>query len=159
MKKTILINISFLCFAAIIIYALVSASGQYLFVPATTTTTTTPVVNITVSTPVSTPVKTIPTTTTKPITTPTPTPTPIPDPSPTSFTSAQVAQHKNRSDCWTIVRGTVYDVTSWISQHPGGASAIAGMCGIDATSSFVDQHGGKSRPESELASFKIGTLK
>ncbi|MEN9582396.1 MAG: hypothetical protein RL641_350 [Candidatus Parcubacteria bacterium] len=75
------------------------------------------------------------------------------------FSVADVATHKTKSDCWSIVRGNVYDLTSWISQHPGGSGPIVGMCGIDATEAFVDQHGGKSNPEAELASFKIGIVK
>jgi cytochrome b involved in lipid metabolism len=76
----------------------------------------------------------------------------------TTFTLAQVAQHNTSASCYTVVSGSVYDVTSWISQHPGGASAIKNMCGIDASAAFNGQHGGQARPASELAGFKIGTL-
>lgn len=76
-----------------------------------------------------------------------------------TFTLAEVAQHKTVSSCYTVVRGNVYDVTAWISKHPGGESAIKAMCGVDATSQFVDQHTGQSRPESELAKYKIGVIK
>ena len=75
-----------------------------------------------------------------------------------SYTLAKVATHNNTSSCWTIVNGSVYDVTAWISQHPGGQRAILGMCGVDGSSAFNGQHGGQKRPVSELASFKIGTL-
>ena len=89
------------------------------------------------------------------------TPTPVnTNPTPTnSYSLADVALHKTQSDCWTAVNGSVYDVTSWISQHPGGAGAIISMCGIDGSSNFDGQHGGQKRPATELASFKIGTLK
>ena len=53
----------------------------------------------------------------------------------------------------------MYDVTSWISQHPGGEQAILGLCGIDSSDAFNGQHGGQRRPATELASFKIGILK
>ncbi len=76
-----------------------------------------------------------------------------------SFTLAEVATHNSSSSCWTVVNGSVYDVTNWIARHPGGQGAIKGMCGVDATSAFSSQHGGESRPESTLASFKIGVLK
>ncbi len=76
-----------------------------------------------------------------------------------SYTISDVAMHKTQSDCWTIVNGDVYDVTSWIAKHPGGAKAIISMCGVDASQSFSNQHGGQKRPASELASFKIGVLK
>ncbi len=77
---------------------------------------------------------------------------------PTTFTLATVATHNNASDCWTVVNGSVYNVTSWISKHPGGSGAIKGMCVVDASAAFSGQHGGEKRPASELAGFKIGTL-
>jgi cytochrome b involved in lipid metabolism len=57
------------------------------------------------------------------------------------------------------VRSNVYDLTSWIDQHPGGAEAILSMCGRDATTDFENQHGGQRRPENELQGFEIGTYK
>lgn len=81
-----------------------------------------------------------------------------PEKKPTSFSVAQVAQHNTAASCWTIVNGAVYDVTSWINKHPGGAGAIKGMCGIDASDEFNEQHGGDGGPERILASYKIGTL-
>lgn len=75
------------------------------------------------------------------------------------FTFAEVAKHNKSTDCYSVVRGNVYDLTSWIRQHPGGSQAIISMCGLDATSAFVAQHNGQGRPESELASYKIGVIK
>lgn len=77
----------------------------------------------------------------------------------TSYTMAEVKLHNTKASCWTAVYGNVYDVTSWISRHPGGSAAITSMCGTDGTSSFDDQHGGQSRANAELGSFKIGVLK
>ena len=76
-----------------------------------------------------------------------------------SYTLADVKLHNTNTNCWTAVMGSVYDVTSWISAHPGGSGAIIGMCGVDASGAYNGQHGGQSRPTSELASFKIGLLK
>ncbi len=72
------------------------------------------------------------------------------------YTLAQVSTHNSASDCWSVVNGGVYNLTAWISQHPGGQAAIKGMCGVDATSSFMAQHGGQGNPAAELAAFKIG---
>jgi cytochrome b involved in lipid metabolism len=76
-----------------------------------------------------------------------------------TFTMADVLTHNNKDDCYTTVRGSVYDVTSWIYKHPGGAEKILALCGKDGTSAFEGKHGGQARPETELASFKIGELK
>ena len=75
-----------------------------------------------------------------------------------TYTMANVAKHNSASSCWTTINGGVYDVTAWINQHPGGRQAILSLCGTDGSAAFNDQHGGQRRPESELASFKIGTL-
>ena len=75
-----------------------------------------------------------------------------------TYTSAQVASHNSGSSCWGVVNKNVYDLTSYVSSHPGGASAIQALCGKDATSAFTGQHGGESSPTNVLASFKLGTL-
>lgn len=75
-----------------------------------------------------------------------------------SYAIAQVTSHDTPSNCWTAVNGNVYDLTQWISQHPGGDQSIMSMCGIDASDAFNQQHGGQRRPERMLDSFRIGTL-
>lgn len=75
-----------------------------------------------------------------------------------ALTAAAVAQHATASDCWSIVNGNVYDLTSWVNVHPGGKNRIANMCGKDATSSFNAEHGGQASPEAKLATFKKGAL-
>lgn len=77
---------------------------------------------------------------------------------PDTYTLADVALHSNGASCWSAINGGVYDLTSWINQHPGGPQAILSICGIDGSAAFNDQHGGQSRPANELAGFKIGTL-
>lgn len=90
---------------------------------------------------------------------PVPAPTPLPAPAgPKSYTMAEVAKHGSQSDCWSAINGGVYNLTSWIDQHPGGADAIISLCGTDGSSAFNDQHGGQRRPANELTGFKIGVL-
>ncbi len=76
-----------------------------------------------------------------------------------SYTLTQVATHNSQTDCWTVVNGSVYNITSYITRHPGGVRAISSICGKDGTSTFDDQHGGQSRPENTLSSFLVGSLK
>ena len=76
-----------------------------------------------------------------------------------SYTLAAVKAHKSAANCWSAVNGKVYNLTKWISKHPGGSSVIKSMCGKDATAAFKSQHGLSGRPASTLASYKIGTLK
>ena len=76
-----------------------------------------------------------------------------------SFTMAQIATHNSAASCYSAINGSVYDLTSFISQHPGGQSAIKSLCGVDGTAAYNGQHGGAGRPASELASLKIGVVK
>lgn len=85
--------------------------------------------------------------------------TPTPATSAAGYTLADVAKHGDQKSCWSVVDGTVYDLTDWINQHPGGAQRILGMCGKDASRAFNAQHGGQGRAERELATFKIGPLR
>jgi cytochrome b involved in lipid metabolism len=101
-------------------------------------------------------------TNTQTIKTPDTTNTTTPPPSNTTlknYTMAEVSTHNNAQNCWTAIDGNVYNVTSWINQHPGGAQAIISLCGIDGSSAFNGQHGGQKRPASELQKFLIGKLK
>jgi uncharacterized membrane protein/predicted heme/steroid binding protein len=75
-----------------------------------------------------------------------------------SYTMADVAKHASASSCWTAIDGKVYDVTNWITRHPGGQRAILGLCGKDGSSAFNAQHGGQGRPAAELKQFLVGTL-
>lgn len=72
------------------------------------------------------------------------------------YNSADLAKHATAKSCWSAVNGNVYDLTRWISQHPGGQSVIIGICGKDGSAAFNGQHGGASRPASFLAKYKIG---
>jgi cytochrome b involved in lipid metabolism len=74
------------------------------------------------------------------------------------YPASEVAQHASKESCWAIVRGGIYDLTSWINQHPGGRQAILGLCGKDGTAAFESTHGGQEGPEKVLKEFKIGEL-
>jgi hypothetical protein len=81
------------------------------------------------------------------------------------ITKADVATHNSKSDCWTIIDGSVYDITSYIPRHPGGDNILS-ACGTDGTALFngekPGQNGGSNdhgnSAKSQLNSLKIGTL-
>ena len=37
---------------------------------------------------------------------------------------AEVAKHTKKNDCWIVLDSYVYDVTRFLSEHPGGAPII-----------------------------------
>ena len=69
-----------------------------------------------------------------------------------------VALRNTEENCWTVIGTQVYDLTDWIAQHPGGASRIIPLCGIDGTVQFEGRHGGSAGPEAALERFLVGTL-
>lgn len=75
-----------------------------------------------------------------------------------TFTLAEVAQHADSTSCYSAINGSVYDLTNWISQHPGGEGAILSICGKDGTAAFSGQHGSDPRANQILSTMKIGTL-
>lgn len=45
----------------------------------------------------------------------------------------EVQKHNTRESCWVIIDGQVYDATSVLAWHPGGAAVILKNAGKDAT--------------------------
>ena len=74
------------------------------------------------------------------------------------LSTAEVAKHNSRNDCWSIVKGKVYNLTSYVQSHPGGASVIANICGKDGSGAFGNQHGTASKPNNTLDSFLLGAV-
>ncbi|CDO96591.1 unnamed protein product [Kluyveromyces dobzhanskii CBS 2104] len=50
----------------------------------------------------------------------------------------EVGRHTSRADCWTVIHGKVYDITSFLHKHPGGAQVLLKYAGKDATLQFDD---------------------
>jgi len=76
----------------------------------------------------------------------------------TNFSASDIAKHSSTSDCWTLIETTVYDLSAYSKEHPGGAGNIAALCGKDASSAFANQHGLARTPASVLATMAIGQL-
>ncbi|KAI8464314.1 MAG: hypothetical protein J3K34DRAFT_440791 [Monoraphidium minutum] len=47
-------------------------------------------------------------------------------------------KHVSDKDCWLVVHGKVYDVTSFLEEHPGGYDVILTSSGKDATQDFEE---------------------
>lgn len=90
--------------------------------------------------------------------TPTPTPTPTASATPAGYTMDQVKANNTAQKCWSVIDSKVYDLTTWISSHPGGAGAITSLCGTDGTSAYINQHKGQSQPASRLSGYLLGPL-
>lgn len=71
------------------------------------------------------------------------------------LTVKDVSKHNTPTDCWMTVRGTVYDITEFLPQHPGGAegtqppslpiphltrTVLLAYAGADATGAYDSVH-------------------
>ncbi|MBA0699004.1 hypothetical protein Goari_000677, partial [Gossypium aridum] len=93
------------------------------------------------------------------------------------YTMQEASQHNTKDDCWIVIDGKVYDVTSYLDEHPGGDDVVLESTGNilannespkwpaandllegkDATDDFEDAGHSKSAKEL-LQSFCIGEL-
>ncbi|XP_044215213.1 cytochrome b5 reductase 4 isoform X1 [Thunnus albacares] len=55
-------------------------------------------------------------------------------------TQEELQKHNKREDCWTCIRGMVYNVTPYMDYHPGGEEELMKAAGIDGTELFDQVH-------------------
>jgi len=85
-----------------------------------------------------------------------------------TLTFSEISKHNKQSDCFILISGKVYNITSFFGSHPGGNSVMAATCGTDATAAYMTKDpnattsGGRSSHSSGatsmLASYYIGDL-
>lgn len=54
-----------------------------------------------------------------------------------SITIDELRKHDEDTNPWFVVNGEVYDGTTFLEGHPGGATSIIGAAGQDATDEFM----------------------
>ena len=74
------------------------------------------------------------------------------------ITPSEVAKHSSATSCWSSINGNVYDMTSYVNKHPGGAGVIKAICGKDGTQAFNGQHRGEGAPANVLTGLLVGPL-
>ena len=78
-----------------------------------------------------------------------------------TLSANEVAKHTSSSDCWMIISNSVYDITSYLPQHPGGTRQVTPYCGTDGTTAFATQGGRGSHSgmaQSDLDALLLGAL-
>ena len=73
-----------------------------------------------------------------------------------TYTYEEVQQHKSAESCWVVLYGSVYDVTSFLPDHPGGSKIILQLAGTDATEEYDPIHPPGTLEESLPAEAKLG---
>ncbi|KAL8150225.1 hypothetical protein V2J09_020033 [Rumex salicifolius] len=73
------------------------------------------------------------------------------------FAMQEVSEHNTKEDCWVVIDGKVYDVTTYLDEHPGGDDVFFDVAGKDANEEFEDAgHSDSARELMEM--FCIGEL-
>jgi len=73
----------------------------------------------------------------------------------TKFSWDEISKHNKETDCWLVVKGNVYDVTTWVNKHPGGRIILNGA-GRESTAMFMSYHPQKVYPM--LSKYQIGIV-
>ncbi|KAL7163735.1 hypothetical protein ACSBR2_039789 [Camellia fascicularis] len=73
------------------------------------------------------------------------------------YTMREASQHNTKDDCWVVIDGKVYDVSTYLDEHPGGDDVMVAATGKDATDEFEDAGHSKSAREL-METFRIGEL-
>lgn len=73
------------------------------------------------------------------------------------LSSSEVKKHNTRKSLWIVINNEVYDVTSYLNEHPGGEDPLLEAAGQDATRAFEDV-GHSDDAREIMRKFKIGSL-
>jgi len=71
----------------------------------------------------------------------------------------EVRKHNHAADCWVVIRQVVYDITSYVDKHPGGAATLKTAAGGDVTSLFETSHWYSDTPRRVLNKYAVGRVR
>ncbi|KAK0533768.1 hypothetical protein OC834_001392 [Tilletia horrida] len=54
------------------------------------------------------------------------------------ITLEELKKHNTQDDLWLLINGEVYNVSSFMDEHPGGDEVLLSEAGKDATEAFED---------------------
>jgi cytochrome b involved in lipid metabolism len=79
-----------------------------------------------------------------------------------TISAAELAGHARPEACWMAIRGSVYDLTSYLPDHPSRPQVVEPWCGKEATEAYNTKM--KGRPHSKeadelMAKYRIGSFK
>jgi len=76
-----------------------------------------------------------------------------------TFSLQELQTHNTPQDAWIAIDGSVYDVTKFLTLHPGGDSIILDYVGTDCSNEFNhDVHEHSSSAKSLLKDYYVGKL-
>uniref|UniRef100_A0A8C6SRI7 Cytochrome b5 type B n=1 Tax=Neogobius melanostomus TaxID=47308 RepID=A0A8C6SRI7_9GOBI len=74
------------------------------------------------------------------------------------YTLEDIRVHNMSNDTWLIIHDKVYDITSFLEEHPGGEEVLLEQAGADASESFEDV-GHSTDAREMLEQYFIGDLR
>ena len=74
------------------------------------------------------------------------------------YSLEEIKGHNSAESAWCIYKNEVYDITTFIHEHPGGANHLLEAVGGDLTATFDDQ-GHSDDALKILKKYKIGELR
>lgn len=72
-------------------------------------------------------------------------------------TQEECLKHTSKDSCWLMIDGRVYDVTTFLDDHPGGGDILVQSTGKDATDDFEDV-GHSKAARRDMKNYLIGTV-
>ncbi|KAL1313338.1 hypothetical protein HN51_039894 [Arachis hypogaea] len=75
-----------------------------------------------------------------------------------TYTFEEVGTHNHKEDCWIIIHGKVYDVTSFLYDHPGGGDVFLVAPDEKDASVGFDEVGHSESAIEMLETYYVGEL-
>ncbi|CAI8030831.1 Cytochrome b5 [Geodia barretti] len=70
---------------------------------------------------------------------------------------SEIEKHADISSCWVVIHGKVYDLTAFVSEHPGGPDILLDVAGGDGSELFEDI-GHTSSARAMMTQYAIGEV-
>lgn len=76
---------------------------------------------------------------------------------PKQYFFSEISKHDMDNDLWFVYNRKVYDITSFVDEHPGGADTLMSVAGKDGTAEF-DSVGHSAEAIELLEKFYVGEV-
>lgn len=73
------------------------------------------------------------------------------------YTAEEIARHNHNEDLWLVIHGSVYNLTKFYKEHPGGEEVLLQLAGKNGSKCF-DSIGHSDEAIMLRDTFKIGEL-
>ena len=79
----------------------------------------------------------------------------------TIFSLSEVAKHDQRLDYWMAIHEQIYDLTTYLPQHPTALRVILPSCGTEASQAYDTKNRSRGHTDAAdtlLKHYRIGVL-